>query len=667
MSTRLLTNNFKTHVARQLIESVNEVSNSTYYVFMSNHTENADLTVPDANDTIQSTQINLYRDLIQGKRISNTNFNMIVNKNTWHSGDVYDMYEHDVELLDKEFYVSVSEGSFIHVYKCLDNNMGGQSTSQPTFAHINGANTLFYRTADGYAWKYMYSFSSADDLAFSTSKYIPIIANTVVMNAAVDGVIDVVKVEGVGRKYDNYISGSFSVGDIRVGGNSSIYGISDDAKNSNSFYTGTIIYLTTGTGAGQYRTVVDYVSNTTGKYIVLQSPFDTTPENGTAYDITPEVKITGTGRETTTARARALVNAASSNSIYRVEMLNRGAGYTYYATANVIANSAVGVQANAELKVIFPPSGGHGFWPQDELLANKLELSLKFSNTENGTILPNNGFRQIGILKDPLFANVSLSISNSVGVFSTGETIYKVSPSLIASNATVNVASNLITLALDAYNNNIQEGDKLFIDNATGFQFATVNNVVNSTTVQLTTNGFFDSDSANVYFANPTAYGICNFSNGVAVRLANVYGIFAADDLVIGVNSGAKMTVSDVQRGGLSKGFDTFIGLHKYSGSVESGVFDENEIVTTSQGASALLHSVLVSNTETAMYVSNQIGIINSGDTITGANSAASFLVATRYGPEIEFNSGEVIFIENIDRVTRSANTNETLQIIFDF
>jgi hypothetical protein len=634
---------------------------------MSNHTENANNAVPDANDTIQSTQINLYRDLIQGKRISNTDFNMVINKNTWHSGDVYDMYEHDVELLDKVFYVSVSEGSFIHVYKCLDNNLGNPSTAQPTFSHISGANTLFYRTSDGYAWKYMYSFSSADDVSFSTSKYIPVIANNTVSDTAVAGVIDVVKVEGAGRKYDNYISGAFAVPDIRVGGNASIYGISSDGKNSNSFYSGCIIYLTTGTGSGQYRTVVDYVSNTTGKYITLQSPFDTTPENGTTYDITPEVKITGTGRETTVARARALVNATASNSIYRVEMFDRGAGYTYYAIANVVANVAVGVQSNAELKVIFSPSGGHGFWPQDELLANKLELSLKFSNTESDTILANNGFRQLGILKDPLFANVSLSLANSVGAFSPGETVYKVSPSLIATNATINTTSNAITIALDPYNNNIQEGDQLFIDNVTGFQLATVNSVVNSTTIQLTTNGFFDSTAATVYFANPTAYGTCYFTNGVAIQLANVYGIFATDDLVIGTNSGAKMSVTDVQRSGISKGFNTFIGLQKYSGTVESGSFDENETVTTTHGATALLHSVVVSNTETAMYVSNQIGIINSGDTITGANSAASFLVSARYGPEIEFNSGEVIFIENIDRVTRSANTSETLQIIFDF
>jgi hypothetical protein len=301
------------------------------------------------------------------------------------------------------------------------------------------------------------------------------------------------------------------------------------------------------------------------------------------------------------------------------------------------------------------------------LLANKLELSLKFSNTEGDTILANNGFRQLGILKDPLFANVSLSLANSVGAFSPGETVYKVSPSLIATNATINTTSNAITIALDPYNNNIQEGDQLFIDNVTGFQLATVNSVVNSTTIQLTTNGFFDSTAATVYFANPTAYGTCYFTNGVAIQLANVYGIFATDDLVIGTNSGAKMSVTDVQRSGISKGFNTFIGLQKYSGTVESGSFDENETVTTTHGATALLHSVVVSNTETAMYVSNQIGIINSGDTITGANSAASFLVSARYGPEIEFNSGEVIFIENIDRVTRSANTSETLQIIFDF
>ena len=666
MSTRLLTNNFKTHIARQLIESVNEVANSTYYVFMANQLENLDSTIPDANDTIQATQIDVYQNLIQGKRISNTDFNMVINKNTWVANTVYDMYEHDVELGNLTFYVSVNEGSFIHVYKCLDNNMSNPSVAQPTFAHINGANTLFYRTSDGYAWKYMYSFSSSDDVSFSTSKYIPVIANTSVMETAESQVIDIIKVEGAGRKYDNYISGSLGTTDIRVGGNASIYALVDDAKDANSFYSGCVMYLSAGTGAGQFRTIVDYVSNTTGKFVTLKSPFDTTPENGTTYDVNPEVVITGTGREETVARARALVNALSTNSIYRVELFDRGSGYTYYATANVIANSVVGVQSNAELKVILPPSGGHGFWPQDELLANKLELSIKFSNTENGTIIANNGFRQIGILKDPLFANVSLTVSNSVGSFSSGEQVYKISPSLIAADASINTTSNLITLTLDAYNNNIQPNDWLFIDGTSIFQLACVNNVVNSTTVQIDSNGFFESTSATVYFANPTTYGYCYFTNGTSIQLANVYGIFSANDLVVGVDSGAKMTVSGVVRGGETKGFETFIGMQKYIGTVVAGTFDENEAVTT-PGANATCYAVTISNTETAMYVSNQIGIINSGDTLLGANSAASFTVSQRFGPEIEFNSGEVIFLENIDRVTRSANTNETLQIIFDF
>ena len=109
----------------------------------------------------------------------------------------------------------------------------------------------------------------------------------------------------------------------------------------------------------QNRTITNYISNSNGNFVVLNSSL-TTPTNGSQYQIYPKIEITGSGTETVNAVARALINSSSSNSIYRVEFLERGQNYTY-VTARPLANSVVPVSREADLRVIHPPKGGHGY------------------------------------------------------------------------------------------------------------------------------------------------------------------------------------------------------------------------------------------------------------------------------------------------------------------
>lgn len=665
MATKLITTKAKTNFGDLFKDST---ANNNYYFFVGNHTESSNTLIEDVEFTVNDLYLQPFNNMIQGKLIQSSDICPIIEKKEYTSNTIYDMYEHDVDLSEADYYVSVDEGSYIHVYKCLDNNLGGYSTIQPTFSHISGANTQFYRTSDGYAWKYMYSFSDAQDLKFGSAKYIPVIANSTVTSAAQQGVIDVIKVEGAGRKYDNYITGSFGTGEIAYGGNATVYQLASDARNSNSFYSGCLMYLSSGTGSGQYRTITDYFSNNTGKFAVINNAFTTVPTNGTQYQIYPKVNVYGNGRETANVVARALVNALSTNSIYRVEILNKGSGFTFAVTANVYANSVVGVQAAAELKVVLPPSGGHGYDIENELQAKRLEISVTLANTEANTITTQNGFRQIGIVQNPLFANVSLNVSNVFGTFSNGEIVSKIEPMRLFEGASMNTTSNVVTVsALDVYNNGITAGETLYLATNTTGQLATVNSVINSTAIQLTVNGFFLSSNATVYLANKTPGGYLYFSNGVAIRLANVSPIFGADDIVVGESSGAKGKVTGITRAGKDKGFDTFINMHKYVGSLTSGTFTENEIIYSGSlaTANAILHSAQTVNSEFVIYASNQYGIINS--TVVGANSSAIASITSTYSPELQFNSGKVLYVENADRIERSANTSEQFQIIFEF
>jgi hypothetical protein len=55
------------------------------------------------------------------------------------------------------------------------------------------------------------------------------------------------------------------------------------------------------------------------------------------------------------------------------------------------------------------------------------------------------------------------------------------------------------------------------------------------------------------------------------------------------------------------------------------------------------------------------------GATIVGANSGAVASLTDAHGPELVFGSGDVLYLENIEKVSRTANTSENFQIIFSF
>ena len=208
----------------------------------------------------------------------------------------------------------------------------------------------------------------------------------------------------------------------------------------------------------------------------------------------------------------------------------------------------------------------------------------------------------------------------------------------------------------------------VYIEGSTTVQLAYVNTVTNTTSIQISANGYFASNTAKLYFANPTTNAIVYFANSTAVEVTNCYGTVSNSDLIVGYSSGAKATVNSISRAGVVKGFNTFMNMFKVSGSLVSGTFQENEIVRNGTlAANGLLHSYQ-SNGTFDLYITNLLGDINiGGNTIIGSNSGAVATFTNKYDPELVFGSGKVLFLENLDRVTRSANTSETFQIIFDF
>lgn len=423
---KLIRKNFNVHSAQQFIEAIDEPANTILYLGYGKHTPfTDDANPPNPVDAQTNGHFNVYKNLIGGKQVTSGDINAMVKRYNWTSNTIYTMYDDKKNINNSQYYVVNQEDSEYNVFKCLDNNGNSASISAPLLSETSANDTIYVKTSDGYQWKYMYTISSAQWSKFATEQYIPVIPNANVSGNAVPGSIQTIIVNTNGDNYNARANGS--IGQASVGGNNLIFSIesSVDVLSSNTdFYKGSSIYIQSGTGIGQLRTISEYVVSGSVRRIVVNQAFDTTPDLTSQFVIGPSVSIYGDG---TGAQARALVNT-SSNNISNIHMVNVGSGYTW-ANAFVIGNTgiinvATGSAISANTSSIVPmisPKDGHGSNPSKELDARYVCITTTQSNTENGILSTENDFRQISLIKDPKFANVAINITSAVGTTTVGE------------------------------------------------------------------------------------------------------------------------------------------------------------------------------------------------------------------------------------------------------
>jgi hypothetical protein len=349
-------------------------------------------------------------------------------------------------------------------------------------------------------------------------------------------------------------------------------------------------------------------------------------------------------------------------------MLERGAGYTY-AVANVLTSNVVGVTTNASVRVIYSPDGGHGSDPAKELFSSYLCISVKFANNESNTIPVTNDIYQIGLLKDPLFTNVVIGLTSVNGTFVGNEKVFKIDPKLIKANATLSITSANVNASDADFENQFDVEDYVYFSGNNQHQLSVINTITNSSQIILNSNSLI-SGTANTYYPNMTTTGYVTAYTVGNVSLSNVSGLYSVNDKIIGEDSGAYAVINTITRSGKSKGFDTFIQMYTYRVQISSGGYAENEVVYQSDLSltNAYVHSV--ESLGSGFYrvsVTNQLGIFNVGESLDGANSGTTGTILEKYSPELVFNSGEVLYLENIEAVTRQNNQTETFKLIFEF
>lgn len=555
------------------------------YIVLGNQLEYAtEPTAPTPIQTDKNKQREIWKQAIGGKKITTGDVSHVVPRYNWTSGTVYAQYrDTDTNLYTRPFYVMTDENN---VYKCLSNNKGAASTVKPA-----DFSTLPFTTSDGYTWKYMYTISLGDADKFLTVSHMPVKTlsatdgsvegdrQLAVQNAAVNGAIEVIETVNAGSGYHQVSNGvveSASSTTIRLSA------AGDNPPSSvDNFYNGSSIYITTGTGAGQIRRVIDYAGST--KTFTVNSAFSTIANTDSRVVVSPTVTIRGDGQG---ALAYSEVNA--SGQIANVDIISVGSQYSE-AEIIITANSIHGSGATAN--AIISPIGGHGKDAIRELGADKVLLNVQFegslgvSANGNGYIPANTDFRSISILKDPI-----LKCDSNNNFVSTEH---------VANTSNSPSTLRLTTRALVSYQQ--MDGD------------TPVNAIVAGETLT--------NERMRLLAENGTLGFITELNPTVRANQSASQAAYGANGNVVFVKR------------------------------------DETESDTS-------FYNIYINNTQS---FSNRVAFTNADQILKRGSATKIATISSIKGPEANTFSGEFIYTENVQKVTRDVEQTEDIKIILDF
>jgi len=267
------------------------------------------------DNQIEKTAV--YDDIIAAKRITSTFARLVAPRYNWSlsTNPKFDMYRPNYSptpggggaigvqtalgssaLSGSKYYVMNSN---YEVFKCLYNgqtpanatgiNATYEPKTSPTAGQGTYANGLFTESATGYIWKYMYTLSTADVIAFLSSDFLPM--GTYAGPAAVDGAVHIAVIKDGGANMPT--SGTVYVG-VDGDGTGAIVKITTSAGGAISSvemqaagtgYTYGSVRLVNGnvytdTGLSNAATIA---ANATGAVEVIMSP-----EGGHGADLAAE-------------------------------------------------------------------------------------------------------------------------------------------------------------------------------------------------------------------------------------------------------------------------------------------------------------------------------------------------------------------------------------------
>jgi hypothetical protein len=153
----------------------------------------------------------IFKNMFAAKLINSSNISPVIQRINWANNTNFFAYSDSVNMNTKDangfplynFYV---KNRYDQVFKCLANNNGGLSTSEPYFQPGSYGTNNIYQDNDLYKWKYMYTIDAGLKKSFLDTDWmpIPVGANTPqpYLTTAGCGDIEVINVTNGGTGYD---------------------------------------------------------------------------------------------------------------------------------------------------------------------------------------------------------------------------------------------------------------------------------------------------------------------------------------------------------------------------------------------------------------------------------------------------------------------------------
>jgi hypothetical protein len=457
-----------------------------------------------------------------------------------------------------------------------------------------------------------------------------------------------------------------------------------------------LVMKLTNSTSGDIRYLNDYIVNS---YSIA--------DGGSGYNNTDVVVITTAGAINATAN----IVTSTTGAISAIQFNNRGKGIfpSYIANVNIVAGGTG--YSNAD-KIVF--SGGGGTGANAVLLTNATggivrayvvngginydcAPTITIANSSGGTANGSSANLTTSIARPSYlriynannnpssgqFADISFTVSLSANA----SVALGYSPTLVANLATAadisttlgdsanlyftstkapNVSINL-TGQTTSFSSSLGAGDYVYLqtsDNQT--QLLQVNSVTNSSHLVLTSFPAFTSNAVAMSAANVHTRGnVLDKATGY-IQVTNVVGFFTQANIVYGLSSQSSGNVTAISFNGISKTGSTVNQLFYYGITSKTGDFQEDEIIYAS-GATAYFHS----GNSSSIFVTNQNGLFYPGNTVTGNTSGATAVLSSgstyKYEGDFIRGSGDVIYIENIEPISRSNTQSETIKLIVEF
>ena len=256
---------------------------------------------------------------------------------------------HKIE--DAVFYVVTDE---YNVYKCLDNNLGAQSTSKPTGTTVDPV--VF---ADGYMWKFMYNIPIALRNKFLTADYIPVV--TALRNQFYsNGTLQTIRLNEQGS---GYTSGSIIVQGDGYSAANPLYLTGYQLSNGGSGYEPSVT-ITVDPPVNGVSTWLPNQRAIVGQKLIYNNNVYNVAVSGTTdpsvgpvhrFGIVPsgnaELEYIGTVPTGTATVTGGVITSVSFTAMLRqITMSSGGSGYTTSPTVNFSGGSGTGAQGVAVLQ-----------------------------------------------------------------------------------------------------------------------------------------------------------------------------------------------------------------------------------------------------------------------------------------------------------------------------